>query len=356
VFQYLLGLRRLGHALHFVEEVRAADRGGAPFASGASAVWCEAIMAGLDFAGGWTLVGPDGEVAGAPREQLAAFCRHADALVDLSGVASRLDDAMRIPIRLYVDLDPGFTQAWHCEGINVGIGGHTHYASVGASVGTEHSLVPALGLEWMPTLPPVVLDQWPALTRVEREAFTTIGNWRSYGPVQLDGVMLGQRAHTMRALLDLPRLTGESFAVALAIDEGDGADAEALRTHGWELLDPRALAGTPETYRQFISGSRAEIGVAKHGYVAARTGWFSDRSACYLAAGRPVVTHDTGLRGRLPTGCGLLVFDDVDGAADAVGRVSRDSGAHSRAARGIAEEFLDSDRVLTALMREVGAL
>ena len=346
VLQYLLGLRRLGHDVHFVECVPA---GPTP------AAWCETVMDAVGLTGGWTLIDADGATTGASRETLAAFCRTADVLLDLSGKAASIAEAMTVPVRVYVDLDPGFTQIWHEQGCDVGIAGHTHYASVGTAVGTAASMVPDLGLRWIPTLPPVVLDHWPAQAQAARGAFTTVGNWRSYGPVHVDGVMLGQRAHSMRALLDLPMLTGESFAVALAIGAGDSADADALRRHGWNLVEPGLAAGTPEHYQHFIGGSKAEIGVAKHAYVAAGTGWFSDRSACYLATGRPVVTQDTGLAGLVPTDRGMLTFNDLDGARDAVLRVGRDADTHARGARDIAEEHLDSDRVLTRLLSEVGA-
>ena len=142
---------------------------------------------------------------------------------------------------------------------------------------------------------------------------------------------------------------------ALAIDAGEVADLRALDAHGWRIHDPRRVAGDTRRYRCFVRASRGEIGLSKSGYVAARCGWFSDRSACYLASGRPVVAQDTGWTSVLPCGEGLLAFDDAPGAAEAVRRVTLDYDRHRRAARRIAEEHLDSRAVLSRLLHESGA-
>ncbi len=214
--------------------------------------------------------------------------------------------------------------------------------------------VPATGHEWIATLPPVVLDHWPVADRVELDAFTTVANFRGYGSIEHDGVRYGQKAHSLRPLLGLPRLTGEHFALALDIHP-DEPDLATLREHGWGILDPRRVAGTPESYASFVRGSKAELGIAKEGYVVSRCGWFSDRSAAYLASGRPVVAQDTGFGEALPTGAGLFAFSDPDGVLAALEAIRFDYGRHARAARAIAEEHLDSGRVLTRLLREVGA-
>jgi hypothetical protein len=266
-----------------------------------------------------------------------------DVLVNLSGVL-REEIA---PIRVYLDLDPFFTQTWHAQGVDVGLEGHTHYVTVGRAV-------PRTGHDWIHTLPPVVLSAWPVASHVSVDAFTTVANLRSYGPVEIDGVRYGQKAHSLRGLLELPAITGDRFAIALDAHP-DEPDLASLREHGWELLDPHKAAGTPERYAAFVGGSRAEIALAKEGYVASDCGWFSDRSAVYLASGRPVVAQDTGFGESLPVGAGLFAFSDVDGAAAAIETVGRDYARHARASRAIAEEHLDARRVLARLLREVGA-
>ncbi len=271
-----------------------------------------------------------------------------DVLVNLSGLLRDERVFGETPFRLYLDLDPVFTQLWHAQGVDVGLDGHTHYVTVGQRV-------PDTGHDWISTLPPVVLERWPVVTRVELDALTTVGNFRSYGTLEHGGIRYGQRAHSLRRLVELPALTSERLVLALGIDP-DEPDLAMLRRHGWTLVDPRRVAGTPELYASFVRGSKAELGIAKEGYVVSRSGWFSDRSAVYLASGRPVVAQDTGFGERLPTGAGLLAFADADGALAAIAALASDYGRHARAARAIAEEHLDARLVLTRLLREVGAL
>lgn len=163
-------------------------------------------------------------------------------------------------------------------------------------------------------------------------------------------IVYGQKAHAWRRLFPLARRSPWPCTPALAIHTEEGADLAALNEHGWSLLDPVALAGTPAAYQRFVTGSRAELGVAKSGYVASRSGWFSDRSACYLAAGRPVVAQDTGFSDHLPTGQGLLAFDGVDDGVEAIASVASDYERHRRAARALAQEHFDSRRVLGDLL------
>jgi Phosphotransferase enzyme family len=334
VLQYVLGLTRLGYEVFLVEQVEEPDA--------AVRSYFEAVAAryGLRAA----------LVAGRDRPP---FVEHADVLLNLSG-ALRHEASDAIPVRVYVDLDPAFNQLWHEEGIDVGFEGHTHFVTVGQAVPDNRSLIPSCGREWLATLPPVVLDRWPVAGASRTEAFTTVANWRGYGSIVRDGVHYGQKAHSLRKLLAVPARTGERFELALGIHPDETRDLEALAHNGWTVLDPRAVAGTPQAYSEFVRGSRAEFGVAKSGYVVSRSGWFSDRSACYLASGRPVLAEDTGFSAYLPTGAGLFAFRDVEEVAAAAGELRRDYGRHARAARAIAEEFLDSDRVLTRLLSEIG--
>ena len=280
------------------------------------------------------------------------FAAAADVLLNISGAVSEGALLDRVDRRVFVDLDPAFTQLWHTQGIDMGFEEHTHFATVGVRVG-RGSDVPTCGRDWITTLPPVVLDEWPVARDVERDAFTTVGNWRSYGSIHHEGTFLGQKAHTLRTLLGLPARTGERFLLAFGIHADERADLDALARHGWELADPHDVVATPGAYAGFVRGSLAEIGIVKHGYVASGSGWFSDRSACYLASGRPVVTHDTGFGEVVPTGEGLLAFTDEDGAVEAVTEVRENYERHAKAARALAESHFDSDAVLSHLLEAV---
>ena len=358
VLQYLLGLRRLGHDAYLVEPVRPSSLRPAGAALGATdnAAYFRGVVSefGLERSAALLLEGTR-ETVGLGYDELLAVARRADALLNVSGMLT--DEALigRVPVRVYLDLDPAFVQLWHAaEGIDMRFAGHTHFVTVGQAIGRPGCDVPTCGREWIPTLPPVVLDHWPAADRVTHDGLTTVANWRGYGSVEYRGVFHGQKAHSFREVIDLPTRTRERFLPALAIHPGEARDLAALAANGWRLLDPAVVAGTPDEYMRFVQGSKAEFGVAKSGYVVSNCGWFSDRSACYLASGRPVVAQETGFSRILPTGAGLFSFRTADDALAAVDALNADYPRHARAARAIAQEFFDSDKVLSRLLRAVG--
>jgi hypothetical protein len=356
--QYVLGLDQLGHRTLLLDEV-APDRitpRGAPIERSDNAAYFERVVEDFGLEGRSSLtVSGTRDCVGLPYEQVLESARSADLLVNESGVVTSEEVLETIPVRVYLDVDPGFTQLWHeVEGIDMRFAAHTHFATVGSRIGRPGCDVPTCGLDWIATEPPVVLSHWPVARRIELEALTTVGNWRSYGSVERDGVLYGGKAHSLRNLMALPTLTEERFMPAFAIHPDERLDLAALRENGWCLLDPAAVAGTPSGYRRFVQGSKAEFGVAKSGYVQSNCGWFSDRSACYLASGRPVIAQETGFRDSLPVGQGLLGFSTTGDALAAVTAVNEDYAGHSAAARAIAEEHFDSDRVLTRLLESVG--
>jgi hypothetical protein len=277
-----------------------------------------------------------------------------DIVLNSSGILAP-ESIRGIPIRVYLDLDPAFNQLWHEDGIDRRFDGHTHFVTVGQAIGRTGCEVPTDGRDWIGTLPPVVLDEWPPAADIETDALTTVANFRGYGSIHRNGVHYGQKVHSLRRLIDLPRRAHKRFVLAMQTHADERRDIAALIGGGWELTDPNVVASTPDVYRRFVQGSRAEIGIAKSGYVVSRCGWFSDRSACYLASGRPVIAEETGFSQFLPTGQGLFAFSDEDGALAAVDQLQRDYASHSRAARKLAEEYLDSDRVLTRLLEGIAS-
>jgi hypothetical protein len=359
VLQYILGLRRLGHDVTFVETLPSESlvpEGTSPDRS-ANASYFRSVTRryGLDDRASLLVAGTKDSV-GITYSQLARIANDADLVLNVSGALRDEALLMSVPRRVYVDLDPTFTQLWHsCEGVDMGLEAHTHFVTVGLALGSPSCPVPTCGRHWMTTLQPVVLEQWPPATLPPSTAFTTVGNWRSYGSIRCREFFYGQRAHSLRRLLTLPALTREHFRLALAIDPGDADDVAALRAHGWHVVDPQTAAATPHEYQGFIRDSKAELGVAKEGYVISRCGWFSDRSACYLASGRPVLAQDTGFGDYLPTGKGLLAFSTVEDAALGVKEINGDHALHAGAARALAEEYFDSDKVLGALLDALGA-
>jgi hypothetical protein len=353
VLQYFEGLRRLGHDVMLVEPVAARD-GTDPLRPGSEARgYFESLRLPADRAA--LLAAGSTETVGAPFEALAAFSSQADLLINVSGMLRDETLLEPVPVRAFLDLDPGFNQVWHLSGEDMGFDLHTHFATVGLRVGHDGCAVPTCGRPWIPTLPPVALELWPAAGRPDRGApFTSVGHWRSYGSIEHEGVRYGQRAHSLRELVELPTIGEARFRLALGIHPDEKADLEALRACGWELIDPVEAAGTPAAYAEFIRGSKGELSVAKSGYVASRSGWFSDRSACYLACGRPVVAQDTGFASVLPVGEGLLAYETVTEAAAAVAAIEDDLDRHAAAARALAEERFDARRVLPSLLEGLG--
>lgn len=346
VLQYVEGLRRIGHEVLVVEPVEAAAlRGDGPVASYFRSLAPLAGRAALLARGGT-------ETLGLPYVAIERFAREADLLLNISGMLRDERLLEQVPVRAFLDLDPGFNQVWAAEGLDIGLDAHTHCASIGVRIGEPDCPIPTLGRCWLPTRPPVVVPDRPVGVGDGR-AWTTVGNWRSYGSPTHEGVRYGQRAHSLRGLIDLPRRSAAEFELALGIHPDERSDLAALAENGWPLVDPRAVAGTPPAYARFVRGSRGGLGVAKEGYVVSRGGWFSDRDAAYLASGRPVVAQDTGFGAALPTGTGLLAFDDAAGAAAAIETVEADLPRHRRAAREIAVEYLDSARVLPALLERL---
>jgi len=358
--QYLMGFRRLGWDVLFVDRLEpgmCVDARGAPCGPEQSVnlAFLLGVMREFGLEDDVAVLYDRGrEVIGPPRHRLLDRARRSALLLDVMGY---LDDEAVLgaaPRRVLLDIDPGFGQMWQALGLHELFRDHDDYVTVGQNIGAPGCAVPDCDIRWITTRPPVVLEQWPAGPGGDR-GFTSVATWRGpFAPVIYQGITYGLRVHEHRRLLEVPQRTGERFELALDIDEADASDVALLRRGGWSLVPPSAVAGTPSAYRRYIQASTAEFMVAKQMYVRARTGWFSDRSACYLASGRPVVAQDTGLTGRVPTGEGLLTYTTAEEAAAAVEEVCGDYGRHARAARSLAEDWFDSDRVLGRLLAELG--
>jgi hypothetical protein len=357
VLQYLLGLRRLGHTVYFVEPLDAAalQPAGANLPNSINAACFRNIVDEFGFEGSAALLLKNTrDTVGLCYDTLKRVVAGADVLINVSGMLTDQELLSRVSQRVYLDLDPGFIQLWHLQGIDMHLDGHTHFLTIARAMGQPDCRVPTCGRTWITTFQPVVLEQWPVAERTHNNALTTVANWRGYGSVEHDGIFYGQKAHSLRRFMHLPRQAACKFRLALAIHPDEVRDLQALRENGWELVDPKEVAGAPQDYREFIQASKAEFGIAKSGYETARTGWFSDRSICYLASGRPVLAQETGYSRYLPTGEGLFSFASCDDVLHAIEELNRDYSRHARAAREIAEEYFNSDRVLNSLLQQLG--
>jgi hypothetical protein len=352
--QYLLGLRALGHDVYYLEECGAESwvydwRAGALTTD--LAYPTDYVRACLEPAGlgdRWIYRAGDRAV-GMPPSELLEVCRCADLLIVRGAPLGVWREEHRWPRRrAFVDVDPGFTQIRLAKGqpdLVETVARCERAFTIAQRIGAPDCSVPAVGIGWLRTLSPVHLPAWPPVDDGAASRFTTIMQWRSYHDVEYGGVRYGNKEREFPRYMDLPRHTAQPLQLALT-----GAPAHAFRQHGWEVVEGWAASLTPEAYQRYVQRSRAELCVAKHGYVATRAGWFSDRSVCYLASGRPVLVQDTGLEDWLPTGEGLLVFGDPPGALRGIDAINADYGRHRAAARRLAEEYFAADRVLPAFL------
>jgi hypothetical protein len=302
----------------------------------------------------YCVLGPDGcSVAGLSRAEALAAAENARLLLNIMGFVQDAELLAAAQRRVFLDIDPGFGQIWKELGLVDVFEGHDAFVTVGRNVGREDCGVPTGGLSWLTIPHPVVLDRCP-VARGGAD-FTSVGSWRGpYDGIDYRGFRLGLRAHEFRKLVELPARVEVPFRVALEIDASDEADLAILQGNGWQLVDPREVADTPDSYLAFVQGSLAEFTVAKGIYVDLRTGWLGDRTGCYLATGKPALVQDTGLAQHYRLGEGLLAFSTLDEAVDGVRAIEDGYGDHASAARRIAENELDARRVLAKLIDEVG--
>jgi hypothetical protein len=298
--------------------------------------------------------------------QVAQVCRDADLFINISCSTFMRDEYMAIPARALIDSDPMFTQIQYATAKNLsdseaGIRGllnaHTHHFTFGENVFTDDCRIPDCGFAWITTRQPICLTHWPATpVPVDRlAAYSTVMNWSAAAPLAFNGETWGQKDVEFLRYMAFPEVVPAiPLSVAVAQTTGQPFPAAEAQSHGWQVLDPMKHAPDWRSYRTFIQQSRGEFSVAKETYVKARTGWFSCRSACYLASGRPVVTQDTGWSRYLPHGHGLFAFDSQESAVEALKQIETDPALHSQAARRIAEEHFDSNQVIGELLQQVG--
>jgi len=234
---------------------------------------------------------------------------------------------------------------------------HDQYFTIAEAIGTSECSIPVGDIQWQTTRQPVVLDLWPVSRRGDPERFTTIASWRDdYGTLQYQGERLGVKAHEFRRFIKFPDLVDQTCEIALKLHAEDQADLDLLHKHGWLVKDPVFVVPDPGAFREYVQTSGAEFSVAKEMYTKTRGGWFSDRTVRYLASGKPALVQETGFSRSYPVGEGLLSFDSMDSALAGARNISRNYAAHCQAARQLAVEFFDSDKVLGNLAERIGIL
>lgn len=359
--QYLLGFKRLGWDVLFVDRIdpdMCIDHDGlpVPFEASANLRYLERVMNGFGLGECWMLLYDRGrEVAGRPRKEVVDRTRRSSLLLNFNGYLDDEEILSAAPLRVLVDIDPGLSQMWQELGLHSSFRDHDRYVTIGERIGAPDCVIPTCGIDWVTTKPPVELSEWPSSPLSDGKVFTSVATWRgATGPLEYGGRTYGLRVHEFRRFLELPSLTAAPFEVALDIDDADSPDLRRLKESGWTLVDPRAAAGDPWRYRAYVQSSSAELMIAKNLPVDTRGGWFSDRSCCYLASGKPVLAQNTGLEGLVPCGDGLVTFSTIEEAVAGVQEIVGDYARHSAAAREIAVEYFAADRVLPRLLETLG--
>jgi hypothetical protein len=346
---YLAGLQQLGYDVFYLEDT--GECGFDPIVNAISKdpsyatryIQRHLKMLGLEQA--WTYVDYRGRYHGTAREDVMRLCRDAEAMINLSGgcwIARPEYERLR---KVFIDTDPGFTQqaivetkdAWYRDFFAA----HDSVFTFALNIGAPACTIAKTPLRWQPTIQPVVLGCWPAVPSPVNAPYTTVLSWR----VDNFGMSKGKGADILR-LANVPKLSGRRIVLAIA----GQAPTQLLNRNGWETTDAVAATIDAEVYRRFIQASRAELGFAKSMYVQTRSGWFSDRTQCYLASGRPAVVRDTGFGDVIPCGEGLFAFTGEEDLLAAIRAIEDDYDRHSRRAREIAEEYFSADKVLRSLL------
>jgi hypothetical protein len=384
---WALGFDRMDCDVYFLEQIAPAtcvDSTGAPCEMRRSdnLAFFERVTDQFGLGGRSALVlETDRTTVGLRWSDIVDLAESADLLLNISGHLTLDVLKPRFRRRVFLDLDPGYTQFWYSAGMEVErLRDHHFYFTIGENIGRSDCGIPVGDIAWRPIRQPVLLDEWPVIrgsapgadgpscatdTARQRSTtdderfddpvrFTTIASWRGpYGCVAHDGVRFGLKAHEFRRFLPLPTLSTHAFEIALDVHPADSRDVESLVSNRWKLADPRLVAADPLTFREYVQSSSAEFSVAQGIYVTTQSGWFSDRTVRYLASGKPALVQDTGFALNYPVGQGLLTFRTLEDARRGADSIARDYDRHARAARAIAERFFDSHIVLRTLLEAV---
>ena len=374
--QYVIGLLQLGHDVYYIEDSGEwpykLDGGptGLDFAAESCADNVQYLQQVMQYWGldeRWAYRCPmDSSWHGPCAGKISELVASADLLINVSGTLARPQDYRRVPVLAYIDTDPVFTQIRllrNEQGFTDAANAHDRHFSFGLCL---PGILPATGHEWLPTRQPVLMDAWRA-SETPRNTYTTVMNWASYDCEEFGALRFGQKDIEFAKFLELPsRVPNVQLEITVrgirdgrlpGHRESRGPDdlRRLLTSKGWSVVDPDQVCADVDQYRDYIRNSFAEWSIAKNGYVDGRCGWFSCRSACYLAAGRPVVVQDTGFSRVLPTGMGLLTFSTLEESAQGISSVHGDYDRHCRAAREIASEYFDFRKVLTDLVEQAFA-
>ena len=362
---YIVGLQRLGHEVYYIEDSSRTPYDPVGFTytlDDAYAVHTlETLARRFGFEGRWAFCPRYDDPLkskGMTYDRVRALYREADAVLNVCGSQELHEDVLASDRLIYIESDPGVEQILVDKG-EAGPREHLqHYRALftfGENVPTAAFPVPLNGFEWHATRQPVVTDFWKADAPPPGAMFTSIANWNTSGSKDVawrGETYLWSKSLEFLKFIEAPRLCGERFE--LAADIKDPSIVERFEANGWRVVDPHGRSRGVDDYRAYIQGSKAEFTAAKDQYVRLNTGWFSDRSACYLASGRPVITQDTGFGDHVRGDGGLFAFTTMAEALDAAARINADYDFHRRAAFDIALEYFEATKVTASILERAG--
>ena len=369
--QYPAGFAEFGHDVFYIEDTRLYpiyQKEGSDWNDCSSCVkHLQAVMEFFGMSERWAYRDEaSGKCFGLSEEKVKEIARTADVFVNISCSTFMRDEYRQIPARILIDSDPMFTQIQYLSeqiftpgksNLKQTVDAHNYLFTFGENIGADDCRIPTCDLDWRPTRQPVCMDYWKATLPGKKGALTTLMNWTAAKNLDYGGERWGQKDVEFRKFIGLPEAVAEiKLAVAVGQTGETGNDAfpiNEVKKNGWQVLSPDVCAENWIDYQNFIRNSLGEFSVAKETYVKGRTGWFSCRSACYLAAGRPVITQETGWSKFIPAGDGLFAFDNQVNAVEAIRQLASDPEKHSQAARRIAEEYFDSRKVLGAMLDQL---
>jgi hypothetical protein len=358
-FQYVYGLYLMGHDVLFVEESDDYPSCYNPetyemtMDPGYGLNFISAMFSHFNLGDKWAYY--DFRVNrwyGRTAQQAKKFLKEADILLNISGVNLLTDRVLHIPEKILIDTDPVFTQVRH---LNDGMArqnasGHNTFFTFGENYNKQGCTIPQDGFPWQPTRQPVILDLWENDHFIPDGRWSTVMQWDSYKTAHWNTHSYGMKSLSFQLYYDLPALVGEKFELALG---SVSAPREDLCKKGWLINDPLQVTLTPFSYRHFIWQSKGEWSVAKQGYVTTRSGWFSERSAVYLASGKPVVVEDTGFAENIETGNGLFGFRNIHELDEIFSEIENNYTFHCQKAREICHQYFNYESVLGSLLDRI---
>jgi hypothetical protein len=363
---YLVGLQRLGHDVYYIEDSARLPYNPETFEVSNEFDYAAHLLDRLSrefqFRNHWAFCArylPKNPTVGLPLKKIRQLYRDADAILNICGAQEFNDDLLISDRILYVESDPGVEQIKIDKGVRSTINylrRHRALFTFGENLGKKTFPVPTHGFNWLATRQPVVTDLWKTDRVPPRSAvFTSVANWSTSGLKDISwrgDKYLWSKSREFLRFISAPKKSGETFELATNIE--DANTCAKFSRNGWRLHCPLQLSVDYWLYRDYIRRSKGEFTVAKDQYIRLRTGWFSDRSACYLAAGRPVIIQETGFTRNYGGKAGLLSFQSLDEIVEAVKTINADYRKHSRAARALAREFFEAKKVLKSILDRAG--